>query len=180
LWIFLSKSPIVGQLQSQRLLHFAPEPCLAQRFAAVPDLDYVSADLTDPSAMVRMDITQIRFPDDSFDTVLCSHVLEHVADDHRALCEIRRVLKPGGQAIILVPIIGEVTREEPDLADPVKREQLFGQFDHVRVYGRDFDHRLKRAGFSASALSTTDIAGPDEIERMGLPKREIIFVCRKR
>jgi len=179
LWIFFTKTNIISQQYPKKLLHFAPERCLAQRFAGFPHLDYVSADISNPSAMVEMDITQIQFPDNAFDAILCSHVLEHVSDDRRALRELYRVLKPEGQAIILVPIIGEVTFENSDITDPLQREELFGQFDHVRVYGLDFENRLKEAGFKTSIFSTEALVQPDEVERMGLTEQEIFFVGQK-
>jgi len=129
LWTFLTRTSILDEQQPQRLLHFAAEACLAQKFANMPHLDYVTADLADPSAMVKMDITHIRFPDHSFDVILCSHVLEHVPDDHKALCELQRVLRPGGLVIIMVPIVGDATHEDPNVTDPLERERLFGQFD---------------------------------------------------
>ena len=179
LWLFLVKTQIISQGRPRRLLHFAPEPCLTHRFAGIPHLDYVTADLSDPFAMLTMDITQITFPDNAFDVILCSHVLEHVSDDHGALRELYRVLRPAGQAVILVPITAAVTREDPSVTDPIEREKLFGQYDHVRRYGFDFGQRLKEAGFNTSTISAEEIAKPDEIVRMGLTEREVIFLARK-
>lgn len=179
LWLFLNKTQLISQNRHQRLLHFAPEPCLVQRLASIPHLNYVSADLTDPSAMFRMNITQIQFPDNSFDIILCSHVLEHIPDDHKALSELYRVLKPEGQAVILVPINTKITYEDTSITDPIKREKLFGQLDHVRRYGPDFERRLEQAGFKTRITFTEDIVEPNEIGRMGLAKREIFFLGRK-
>lgn len=128
--------------------------------------------------MMRFDITTIPFNDHTFDLILCSHVLEHVPNDHQAMRELYRVLKPGGIALILVPIQGEHTFEDATITDPLLRERYFGQFDHVRTYGIDVIQRLQQAGFSVKAVDVKDIAADQaEIERMGLPQRETIFVC---
>jgi ubiquinone/menaquinone biosynthesis C-methylase UbiE len=109
----------------------------------------MTADLHSP-AMVKMDITNIQFPDETFDVVYCSHVLEHVPDDRKAMREFYRVLKSNGWAVLLVPIIVEKTFEDPSIDKPKDRLRLFGQSDHVRKYGRDYVDRLRESGFSVS------------------------------
>jgi SAM-dependent methyltransferase len=132
----------------------------------------------DPAAMVRLDITEIDFPDESFDVVYCSHVLEHVPDDRKALAEIRRVLKPDGWAILLVPIDAAETIEDPSITDPGERLRLFGQGDHVRRYGPDYVERLHQAGFDVAVTSPPQLATPVEIASMGLtPASGEIFHC---
>lgn len=178
IWLFLERFHLITPEQPQTMLHFAPEPGLARRFAQMHHLRYVTADLFDPSVMMRFDITTIPFNDHTFDLILCSHVLEHVPNDHQAMRELYRVLKPGGIALILVPIQGEHTFEDATITDPLLRERYFGQFDHVRTYGIDVIQRLQQAGFSVKAVDVKDIAADQaEIERMGLPQRETIFVC---
>lgn len=161
------------------MLHIAPEPALARRLMHLDNVDYLSADLFDPKAMVKMDITQIDYPDHSFDLIYCSHVLEHVSDDRKALGEFWRVLKPGGKAIILVPILGQVTFEDASITDPVERERVYGQHDHVRSYGLDFASRLEGSGFQVKPIKPQDLASEDEIKRMGLPTYETIFFCTR-
>lgn len=178
-WLFLNSPAIEIQQQPRRMLHIAPEPALAARLARLPNLDYLSADLYDPKAMTRMDITDIQFPDQSFDIIYCSHVLEHVADDRKALSEFWRVLKPGGNAILMVPILGEFTFEDPAITDPVARERAYGQHDHVRSYGRDFAQRVAEAGFEVTLHRASSLAGQGEVERMGLPPDETIFLGQK-
>lgn len=176
-WLFLN-SPAVGiSRHPLALLHIAPEPALASHLMTMSNVDYLSADLFDPKAMVKMDITQIDYPDRSFDLIYCSHVLEHVSDDRKAMSEFWRVLKPGGKAIILVPILGQVTFEDASITDPVERERVFGQHDHVRSYGLDFVQRLELAGFQVIPIKPQDLASQDEIERLGLPTDETIFFC---
>ncbi len=131
------------------VLHFAPEAFFQERLRAQRNLDYLSADLDSPLAMRHFDITDIPFPDRSFDVILCSHVLEHVDDDRRAMGELLRILRPGGWALVLVPIDyrREETYDDPAITAPEDREREFWQDDHVRLYGRDFAARLREAGF---------------------------------
>jgi SAM-dependent methyltransferase len=164
---------------SPRFLHIAPEPGLARRLRAIPAIDYLSADLNDPRAMRKIDLTRIDLPSASLDAVYCSHVLEHIPADRQALAEIYRVLAPGGWALILVPIQREITYEDPAIVLPQQREKAFGQFDHVRVYGRDFDTRLRAAGFEVRALSASDLCSPAETLRLGLSSQDTLFFCCK-
>jgi SAM-dependent methyltransferase len=115
-----------------------------------------------------MDLMNIPFADAAFDLVLCSHVLEHVADDHRAMREIRRILTERGHAVLLVPITRARTLEDASITDPAERARVFGQHDHVRAYGPDFADRLRAAGFAVRAVGAGDVGTPDEIETMRL------------
>jgi SAM-dependent methyltransferase len=134
--------------QDWRILHFAPEPPLRRILSCQQRLDYVTGDLDPRFADLEVDITELQFEDDSFDLVLCSHVLEHVPDDGSAMREVRRVLKPTGRALFQQPIdfSRAVTYEDPSIIDPAARLREFGQGDHVRYYGRDFPQRLVAAG----------------------------------
>ena len=165
-----------------RVLHIAPEDCLQATLAGLPTVDYVSADISSSAAMMRMDVTDIRLPDDSFDVILCSHVLEHVGDDGRAMRELRRILRPGGWAILQVPIDAnrERTFEDPAVTDPTERERLFGQWDHVRAYGRDYAQRLTDAAFDVEVVPYAMRLGQDAIRTCGLDAAERIHHCRKR
>lgn len=178
-WLFLESEQLRITQIKRRMLHFAPEPAISARLAALDCLDYVSADLYDPHATLKMDVCDIRFPDGSFDLIYCSHVLEHIPDDAQALREFWRVLKPGGEAVIIVPILAEITDEDATITDPKERLARFGQVDHVRVYGRDFQERLVTAGFSVKEYKTADLAQGDEITRFGLAASESIFYCKK-
>jgi SAM-dependent methyltransferase len=134
----------------QKLLHVAPEVRVRKILAAQPGLDYVTADLLAPDVDMKMDLTDIRIPDHSFDAVICNHVLEHIIDDRKAMAELYRVLKPGGWAILQVPIslTLEETYEDFSITAPRDREQAFGQDDHVRIYAEDYSDRLVEAGFT--------------------------------
>jgi SAM-dependent methyltransferase len=136
----------------RRVLHVAPEWSLERNLRALPHLDYVSGDLGSERAMEYLDVTDLPYPDASFDVVLCSHVLEHVRDDRRAMSELARVVRPGGCAILLVPL--DVTRaetlEDPRIVTAEARTREYWQADHLRLYGRDFKDRLEEAGFEVT------------------------------
>ena len=163
------------------VLHFAPAPVLQETLASLPNLDYKSADLEDPSAMLEMDITDIGFEDGRFDVVLCSHVLEHVRDDRKAMGELFRVLKPGGWAILQSPVDAglEETYEAPEDMSPRERERVLGRSDHVRTYGRDYVERLREAGFAVEEDRFIDKFSGEEIERYGLDKDEVLYICTR-
>ncbi len=200
-----SACPACGSLERQRLLilylsahtnvlaspmkmlHFAPEQCLHDRFRASSELDYVTADLEHlPLVDVQVDITDMHFEDESFDTIVCSHVLEHVRDDARAMREMRRILRPGGRAFLQHPIDLEraVTYEDPSIVDRHERARAFGQWDHVRVYGRDFIERLRGAGFAVEYVPYRDQVSAEQARRSALldsdPKRaDDIYICSR-
>ena len=130
--------------------------------------------------MVKMDITNIDYPDQSFDVIYCSNVLEHVQDDRKAMREFYRTLKSNGWAILLVPITVEETYEDPSIIEPKERLKVFGQEDHVRRYGPDFADRLREAGFSVEVTEVNDLVQNNEAVRMGLtPASGEIYYCTK-
>lgn len=161
------------------MLHIAPEPALGEKFRHLPGFDYLSADLYNPRAMLQMDICNIQFPAEQFDLIYCSHVLEHVVDDLQALREFHRVLKTGGLAVILTPITSQKTISDPSIADPLERERIFGQHDHVRRYGWDFIQRVEQAGFRVKVIRRAELATDEEAERFGLELEDVIFLCEK-
>jgi SAM-dependent methyltransferase len=162
------------------MLHVAPESCFEEKLRARVGAGYTTADLKH-SPDVRMDVCHIPYPDRSFDVVYCSHVLEHVPDDRRAMREFYRVLKPSGWAVLLVPLYQPPTFEDPSVTDPDDRERLFGQHDHVRKYGPDYADRLREAGFDVTWESAAQVVGQDQVARLGLTSEEGgIFHCTKK
>lgn len=164
---------------TERLLHVAPEPPIARLLRRWAGPSYVSLDLSAEGAMVQADLTRMPFPSQSFDGVYCSHVLEHVPEDGTAMAELNRVLRPGGWALIQVPVKGEVTFEDPTITAPALRRRLFGQPDHVRIYGRDLRNRLARARFAVSVERPQQGLDQRVIARCGLKAREDLFLCTK-
>src|SRR5262245_5269575 len=180
LWLYVQAHSNLFDGRRKRVLHVAPEACFVEKWRQRLGAGYLTADLSDKQAMVKMDITAIQMSDDTFDVIYCSHVLEHVLDDRRAMREFHRVLKPGGWAILLVPITAERTFEDPTVVDPDQRRRLFGQADHVRRYGPDYVDRLSEAGFAVSEINVSDLFSDAQARRMGIAKcAGCIHVCRK-
>ncbi len=178
LWLYLKDSTNLFT-DHLRVLHFAPEHLFNRAFKSLDNLDYTTADLDPNRAMIEMDITNITYEDNSFDVILCSHVLEHVMDDKKAMSELFRVLSPGGWAILQVPVLREKTYEDPAVVAPEERERLFGQRDHVRIYGLDYRDRLESAGFNVKVDGYVRKLGSAKIRRYGLSKGEDIYFCTK-
>jgi len=178
-WLFLQQRGLLTAHSPLRLLHVAPEPALEAQFRALRGVRYLSIDLFNPHAMETMDVCDIRREDGAFDAIYCSHVLEHVPDDRKAMREFWRVLAPGGWALILVPITGRTTDEDPSVTHPAERQRRFGQHDHVRVYGTDVIDRLRAASLEVESCTTEGIASALEIERFGLARGEILLLCRR-
>ena len=180
MWLYFQTKTDLFDGQPKQMLHIAPEPCFAPRLAERLGQNYLTADLFSPNVMIKMDITDIQYGDKSFDVIYCSHVLEHVPDDHRALSEFYRTLKNDGWAIINVPIEGEKTREDLSITDPAERLKRYGQEDHVRIYGADYIDRLRAAGFKVEMLKVSDIVNDAEVVKMGLTSASgEIFYCTK-
>lgn len=164
-----------------KVLHFAPEHCFYKKFQQMSNLDYTSADLNSSRAMISVDMTNIQFPDNTFDVVISSHVLEHVPDDAKAMCELYRVVKPGTWSIHQAPIdyTRAVTYEDPDINTDAERLQHFGHIDHKRVYGRDYKERLIKAGFTVTEDAFASSFSPDKLAELGLDSWEKVYLCRK-
>jgi len=177
--LFFEKKTNLYTQPDLRMLHVAPERCFESHLRARVGAGYLTADLEDPHADVRMDITHIEYPDATFDVIYCSHVLEHVSDDRAALRELHRVLKPDGWALIMVPITADRTFEDPSVTDPKERERRFGQDNHVRRYGRDFVGRLQETGFNVRVFGVSDVARGAVADEMGLKGGGEIFYCSR-
>jgi SAM-dependent methyltransferase len=162
------------------VLHVGPAEALRQRLSSLDTLRYISVDIDPALADLQADVTDLRFADDSFDFVLCVHVLEHVPEDQKAISELFRVLRPGGAALIQVPPSSlAVTREDPSVTDPAERERLFGQHDHVRLCGADYRERLAEPGFDVEVVDYATQVAPDARSRYGLRVGEPFYLCKK-
>ncbi|GGD87793.1 class I SAM-dependent methyltransferase [Planktosalinus lacus] len=180
LWLYL-KNETTFFTKNLKVLHFAPEQAFYKRFRELKNLDYTTTDLNSPLADVKADICNLPFNDDSFDFILCNHVLEHIPDDTKAMHELYRILKLGGTGIFQIPqdLSRETTFEDNSITDPKERTKIFGQYDHVRVYGRDYFDKLRSVGFHVDEVDYTKQFSIEEMERFRLSESEIIPVCRK-
>ena len=179
-WLYLQNETDLFT-QPQKLLHFAPEQAFLKRFRKLKHLDYTTTDLNSPIADVKADICNLPFDDNSFNFIICNHVLEHIPDDMKAMKELYRVLAPGGTAILQVPYDRDrnTTFEDDSITDPKERARIFGQYDHVRVYGMDYFEKLKATGFIVEALDYTSSFTEEQIDRYRLAKGELLPVCKK-
>lgn len=179
--IFLRQQTNLFDGHPKKLLHVAPESAFKKIFSKAVGKGYLTADLMAEDVMEKMDITNIQHPDESFDIIYCSHVLEHVPDDRKAMGEFYRCLRQDGWAILNVPIIAEKTFEDPSVTSPEERLRLFGQTDHVRKYGPDYKDRLTDAGFHVTVFSPKDLLSSSEIEYYGLknPEAYEVYLCTK-
>ena len=180
LWLYLKhKTDLLTR--PQKLLHFAPEQCFYKLFKESNTIDYTTTDLNSPLADVHADICNLPFDDNEFDFILCNHVLEHIPDDQTAMQEIYRVLKPGGTAILQIPLENnrEETFEDDSITDRKERARIFGQYDHVRVYGMDYFERLDHIGFIVDAVDYTKELGAKQVDRYRLAPGELIPVVKK-
>ena len=180
-WLFVSSKTNLFDGRPKKMLHVAPEPAFESRFRRLLGENYLTADLSNPRAMVQMDITDIQYPSETFDVIYCSHVLEHVQDDEKAMRELNRVLKNDGWAILDVPITAPRTLEDPTITAPEERLKVFGQKDHVRRYGPDYVERLRETGFVVRAIKVNDLLDQTEALRMGLAgQKGALYYCVKR
>ena len=180
MWLYLQNETDFF-IKNYKVLHIAPEQEFLRKFKKMKNLDYTSADLFSPIVDVKADILDLPFADESFDVVICNHVLEHIEDDRKAMSELYRVMKKGGWGILQVPMKNslEKTYEDFSITDPKERQKHFGQYDHVRWYGMDYFDRLKSVGFDAEANFYSQKFSEEDIKRFGLNKNEILPVVRK-
>ncbi len=180
LWLYLKNETDFFD-KELKVLHFAPEQAFYRRFRKLNNLDYTTTDLNSPLADVQADICALPFQDNVFDVILCNHVLEHIPDDHQAMSELYRVMKSGGWGIFQIPqdLNRSVTFEDNSITDPKKRAEIFGQYDHVRVYGRDYFEKLRSVGFNVVEVDYTSTLSNTEIDKYRLAKGELIPLVMK-
>jgi len=180
LWLYL-KNETDFFTTPKKVLHFAPEQAFYKRFRAMENLDYTTTDLNSPLADVKADICNLPFEDNTFDFILCNHVLEHIPDDTKAMQELYRVMKVGGMGIFQIPqdLSREKTFEDNTITDKKERAKIFGQYDHVRIYGRDYFDKLRSVGFKVEEVDYTATLSEAEIDKYRLAKGEIIPVVYK-
>lgn len=186
LWLWLVRESDIGRgaMALPKMLHIAPEVALMRKFkkmyASTPDR-YVTADLESPLADMHFDVQQIPLEAESFDAVICNHIMEHVEDDGKALRELYRILRRGGWGVILSPVEleREKTFEDDTITDPAERTRIFGQYDHRRIYGRDYAARLRKAGFEVYDIDYKNELPKAEQELYALPADHLYIVCKQ-
>ncbi|MDA9305569.1 class I SAM-dependent methyltransferase [Flavobacteriaceae bacterium] len=180
LWLYLTRKTNFLN-QPLKVLHIAPEQVFYTKFKAIKDWEYTTTDLHSPLADIKADICALPFNNDQYDLIFCNHVLEHIPDDKKAMEELYRVLKKGGTLIAQVPLNEELdeTFEDDIITDKKERTRIFGQYDHVRVYGKDYYTRLNTVGFESKGITFINTMSIEEIDRFGLPQKERIPVAVK-
>lgn len=178
IWLYLKNETDFFESPS-KVLHMAPEKAFISRLKKLPHLDYISCDLESPLAEVKADICDLPFADASFDWILCNHVLEHIPNDTKAMQELYRVLKPGGKALLQVPLNSNLaeTFEDDSIVEKAERTKVFGQYDHVRVYGKDYFDKLRQIGFEVSEIQFGKSLTEAERLRYAVTKDEYIPLC---
>ena len=173
-FLLVDKNP--SWIDAARILHFAAEPCFVPEYSERAAL-YTRADLFPGPGETRVDIQKMQFADDSFDTIICHQIMEHIPDDESAMRELYRVVRPDGIVIFSTPIVysWEKTYTNASIVTEKDRDLHFGQNDHLRIYGRDFRSMIERVGFEVAE----DIASEPDVSRYGLSRGDIIFIARK-
>jgi SAM-dependent methyltransferase len=182
MWLFLrDETTFFTSEKKLKTLHIAPEQCFLDVFRKQENLEYTTSDLESPIADVKADICDLPFKDNSFDVVFCNHVLEHITDDKKAMQELFRVMKRGGFGIFQIPqdLSRETTFEDNSITDKKERAKIFGQYDHVRIYGKDYFNKLRSIGFKVDEIDYTQKISSEKLERFCLMKNEILPVCYK-
>ena len=186
LWLWLLRESDIGRgaMALPKMLHIAPEVALMRKFkkmyASTPDR-YITADLESPLADMHFDVQQIPLEDESFDAIICNHIMEHVEDDRKALKELYRIMRRGGWGVILSPVEQEreKTFEDDTITDKAERTRIFGQYDHRRIYGRDYAERLREAGFEVYDIDYKNELSKAEQELYALPADHLYIVCKQ-
>lgn len=180
LWLYLKNETVLFE-KKIKLLHFAPEQAFYKRFKKLRNIQYDTIDINSPLAKIKADICDLPIKENTYDFILCNHVLEHVLDDNKAMSELYRVLKKGGTGIFQVPIDmkREKTFQDDSITDKLERNKIFGQYDHVRVYGKDYFKKLEDTGFKVQQIDYSKKFSDKEILKFSIIKGEIIPVCTK-
>ena len=180
LWLYLNNETNFFS-KTLKVLHIAPEQCFYNLFKNLKNINYTTFDLNSPLADIKGDICNLPFKENSFDFILCNHVLEHINDDNKAMKELYRVLNKNGTAILQVPINQKSSKtfEDSSIVDKKERIEKFGQYDHIRLYGLYYFKKLEAFGFKVDPLKYSKEFTESEIIKYGLIKDEIIPVCKK-
>lgn len=180
IWLYLRDMSDFFQ-KDYKMLHIAPEQCFIDHFKRAKNLDYTTGDLVSPIADIHFDLHNIPLEDNSYDVLMCNHVLEHVDDDHKCMSELYRIMKPGGWGIFQVPIdySREETYEDASITSEEDREREFWQKDHVRLYGRDYPKKLQAAGFNVKVIDMKEELPTEIYTKYRLDPKELLYIVSK-
>jgi SAM-dependent methyltransferase len=179
-WLYLKTKNLLNN--KIKLLHFSPENCFYNIFSKIENIEYFPCSLSGEKTTIKVDIKDIPYKDNYFDAIICNHVLEHVDDDNLAMSELFRVIKKNGWGIFQVPINNNLdkTYEDLSITDPKIREIKFGQFDHVRLYGKDYKEKLEKAGFTVNQDNYAQTFSEENSYKFGISRSESIYFCTKK
>ena len=179
LWLYL-KNETDFFTTRKKVLHMAPEQCFLNRFKNLKH-EYITADLNSPIADVKADITDLPFEENTFDIIFCNHVLEHIQDDTKAMKELYRVMKKGGMGVFQIPqdLNRDTTFEDNSITDKKERAKIFGQYDHVRIYGLDYFTKLRSIGFKVEEVNYSQKISSELSRRYRLMEGELLPVVFK-
>ena len=181
MWLYLKNESVFFTKSNQDVLHIAPEQCFYKLFKNQNNINYLTGDLESPLADLHFDLHNIPLQENKFDVVFCNHVLEHVTDAKKCMSELYRVMKPGGFGIFQVPqdFTREVTYEDPSIVTPEEREKHFWQYDHVRLFGRDYPQWIEKAGFQVKEYRLADSFSEAQIDKFRISMDEILYIATK-
>jgi SAM-dependent methyltransferase len=182
IWLWLERHTELFA-ECPTLLHIAPEVSLMRHFRRIyRGTDrYITADLESPLADMHFDVQDIPMEERSVDVIICNHLLEHVEDDRRAMAELYRIMRPGGWGIMVVPEDRSraTTFEDDTITDREERTRLFGQYDHRRLYGRDYDERLQGAGFKVERIPFATLLSDEERRLYSVGSDDLVVVIKE-
>ena len=181
MWYYLRNHSNFFTAESLKVMHVAPEQCFLGKFKKQKNLDYVTSDLESPIADMHFDLHSIPLEDNQYDVIFCNHVMEHVDDYLQCMKELYRIMKPGGWGIMQVPVDynRDDTYEDPTITDPKEREKHYWQYDHVRLFGKNYPDKLREAGFLVEDFEFKKEMSKEEYERYRFQDFEILYIVRK-
>lgn len=183
IYLFLKENKLLFKnKEKQKVLHIAPEPTLGNILKRQKNIDYISGDLNPDKAEKILNVELLPYKDNTFDSIICNHVLEHVTNDNKAMAELFRVLKSGGWAILQVPYAKKLkfTIEDKRIILPKDRETYFGQNDHLRIYSlNEYTAKLKKTGFKVKTLPFAKKLDKKFIKKHSINPDELIIYCEK-
>ena len=180
-WHYFKEKTDIFTRNPITMLHIAPEPAFEKLLKRHLGSGYLTADLYDPRAMVKMDVTDIQYPDESFDVIYCSHVLQYVPDDKQAIRELFRILKPDGWAVLLVPPMTDRAFDCPSITDQSEHLKTYDPENPAHRYGFDFVERLKEAGFKVKVAHPSDFLSQEKTLHMSITGAAgEIYYCTKK